>query len=388
MKIAIITSGILPVPAVQGGAVENLIDFYLEYNELYHLHDITIYSVYHTKVADRKELSSKVNHYVYIDLHSIRARFSARLYSYFHKDECYSYKLEYFFEQAYKKLKKENFQLIILENRPGFALKLRERVKSTIITHLHTNMLSGTDNKVKKIVQANDKLIVVSNFIKKEVESTGITRPIAVVYNGINEQQFKLKNDNYSISRKDIGIEKNDFVAIYSGRLVPEKGIKDLILSVVHLSNIYPDIKLLVLGGANYADNLKDTSFIEELYKLAEQAKGHIHFMGFVPYEKLPLYLNIANVAVVPSKINDAFNLTCIEASSLGLPIIATNDGGIPEVLRGLKHILIEKDENMINNISKALIEVKEQYHLYVGNKLNPNFTKENYAKNFFKSLV
>ncbi len=45
MKIAILTSGILPVPAVQGGAVENLIDYYLEYNNQHSLHDISVYSV-------------------------------------------------------------------------------------------------------------------------------------------------------------------------------------------------------------------------------------------------------------------------------------------------------------------------------------------------------
>ena len=50
MKIAILTSGILPVPAVQGGAVENLIDFYLEYNNIHKLHDITVISAYHKDV--------------------------------------------------------------------------------------------------------------------------------------------------------------------------------------------------------------------------------------------------------------------------------------------------------------------------------------------------
>ena len=42
MKIAILTSGILPVPAVKGGAVENLTDIYLEYNDKQQLHDITV----------------------------------------------------------------------------------------------------------------------------------------------------------------------------------------------------------------------------------------------------------------------------------------------------------------------------------------------------------
>ena len=52
MKIAILTSGTLPVPAVKGGAVENLTDFYLEYNEERKLHDMTVYSVYDPKVSE------------------------------------------------------------------------------------------------------------------------------------------------------------------------------------------------------------------------------------------------------------------------------------------------------------------------------------------------
>lgn len=63
MRIAILTSGILPVPAVQGGAVENLIDFYLEYNDRHCLHDITIYSVYHPNVVKHPVHTSSVNHY-------------------------------------------------------------------------------------------------------------------------------------------------------------------------------------------------------------------------------------------------------------------------------------------------------------------------------------
>ena len=59
MKIAVITSGILPVPAVQGGAVENLIDFYLDYNATHHLHNITVFSVWHPKTKFHKALKSK-----------------------------------------------------------------------------------------------------------------------------------------------------------------------------------------------------------------------------------------------------------------------------------------------------------------------------------------
>ena len=56
MKIAVLTSGILPVPAVQGGAVENFLDYFLEYNSVHHLHDITVYSVWHPDVENHPAL--------------------------------------------------------------------------------------------------------------------------------------------------------------------------------------------------------------------------------------------------------------------------------------------------------------------------------------------
>ena len=87
MKIAILTCGMLPIPAVQGGAVENLIDFYLDYNNKKRLHNITIYSPRDAKVNNHPALSSDVNHYIYIDVTSCRARIERRLYSYFHSNE-------------------------------------------------------------------------------------------------------------------------------------------------------------------------------------------------------------------------------------------------------------------------------------------------------------
>ena len=78
MKIAIITSGILPVPAVQGGAVENLIDYVLEYNDQHHLHDITVYSTYCKRVLEHPALQSSVNHYKYVKTHSIFFRLFAK----------------------------------------------------------------------------------------------------------------------------------------------------------------------------------------------------------------------------------------------------------------------------------------------------------------------
>ena len=82
MKIAILTSGIMPVPAVQGGAVENLIDFYLEYNHQYQLHNITVFSIWHPDVRNHSDKESEANHYQYIKQNGILAKINK--YFYYH----------------------------------------------------------------------------------------------------------------------------------------------------------------------------------------------------------------------------------------------------------------------------------------------------------------
>ena len=81
MNIAILTSGILPVPAVQGGAVENLIDFCLDYNNQHHLHKITVFSINHPKLQNLGLLDTDVNHYYHIDTTSWIAKIRKRFYT-------------------------------------------------------------------------------------------------------------------------------------------------------------------------------------------------------------------------------------------------------------------------------------------------------------------
>ena len=102
MRIAIITSGILPVPAVQGGAVENLVDIYLEYNDKYKLHDITVYSVWHPDVEKHPALKSKANHYIFIKVNGWWNKLKKKIYQKTHGQEYYHYTIEYFLHEAIK----------------------------------------------------------------------------------------------------------------------------------------------------------------------------------------------------------------------------------------------------------------------------------------------
>ena len=140
MKIAILTSGILPVPAVQGGAVENLIDYYLEYNNCHQLHDITVFSIWHPKVKHHPAQQSTVNHYSYIDTTNWFAKLKRKLHSRLYSNEYYNYFIEYYFEEAFKRIKKEHYDYILLENRPGYVCKLSKRGFTNLVLHLHNDL--------------------------------------------------------------------------------------------------------------------------------------------------------------------------------------------------------------------------------------------------------
>lgn len=385
MKIAVITSGILPVPAVQGGAVENLIDFYLEYNDIHQLHDITVFSVYHPDVKTHPALLSTSNHYIYINTNSIWFKIRAKLYYNFSKKDYYDPYIDSFFEIICKKLKKQNIDLFVLENRPKFSIELNKRFPAIpIISHIHTNLLYKKDELTKNIIRYSNRFITVSNFIKKEILNIGIPAKVSTVYNGIDSKLF---NPNTKpADRKLLGFLENDFIVVFTGRLIPEKGIKELLQAIILLKN-QKDIKLLIIGAENFADSPNNSTFVYELKQLSSELSGKIVFTGFVPYKEIPKFLAIANVMVVPSNINEAFGMTCIEACAMGLPVIATNDGGIPETLVGQKHIMIDKQGNLPKQISDAIVKIRNNYELYTGNFLPKQFTKGNYAKCLFSTL-
>ena len=384
MKIAILTSGILPVPAVQGGAAENLIDFYLAYNDQYHLHDITVFSVYHPDVRKSPSIKSMSNHYVYIKKHSIWTRLKAKFYGKLHPNEYYHYQLEYFFEQVYKKLAKHHYDLIILENRPGFAIKLKVRLNTPIISHIHTDIVNIDLPRAVEVIKANEGFICVSEYIKNRILALGLPTKAMVVYNGLDEKIFC--HPSKCISRQTLGFNNDDFVVIYTGRIIPAKGVKELI-QAIQLLQEESDIKLLVVGGDNYADSVNSNPYLDELHSMGKQIKNKVFFTGYVPYEMLSAYLNIADVAVMPSQINEALGMSSIEATTMGLPVIATNDGGLPETLTGQKHIIIDKARNIPMQIAEAILLIKEHYADYTGNHLNPQFTKEAYVESFFKAI-
>lgn len=388
MNIAILTSGILPVPAVQGGAVENLIDFYLDYNDQHHLHDITVYSIWHPGVKRHPALKSKANHYHYIHLYSLTSKFRKWVYFHLHGFEYYHHNYEFYMECAMKDICKKQYDLIILENRPGYALKLKENTTCKLVHHLHNDLLNSKTKHAMDIYDAASRIITVSDYIASRVRTINTNdNKCIIVHNGIDTKTF-----NKEVSPAHIpSINNEDFVLLFSGRINNEKGIEELISAMTIIGRDYP-IKLLVLGGSFYGITDNNNPFINKLREMAEPVKDKIIFTGFIPYKEMPSYLRLADVAVLPSTWDEPFGLTMSEAQAMGLPIITTRRGGIPEVVSEKNAIMLDTDEHFIKNLANAILDlyehpVKRTAMAKASLERSKLFDKEAYARSFFKAL-
>ncbi len=387
MNIAVLTSGILPVPAAKGGAVENLIDFYLEYNERHRLHNITVYSVWHHSVTGHTAVKAEANNYIYYKASSWLGKIKKFYFSKSHKEGYYHYSIEYFLHEAIQDIQKKHYDVIIIENRPGFVLSLTGMEETRCILHLHNDFLNVDTLRANTIFNKYQRIIGVSNYITNKVNQIAPEKKKAVtIYNSIDTSHFV---NAIPKKRELLGLSENDFIIVYSGRLNEEKGILQLIQATKKCVQI-PNLRLLIIGASSYGKDKKPTPYLTRLELEAEPIKDHVVYTGYVSYAQIPSYLKMADIAVVPSMWEEPFGLTVLEAMAAGLPLITTNSGGIPEICKDVA-TFVDK-EHIVDNLANAIMNLynqpKKRYLMSEASIRRAKlYDKETYAKNFLEAI-
>jgi glycosyltransferase involved in cell wall biosynthesis len=209
----------------------------------------------------------------------------------------------------------------------------------------------------RRLLAKADFLQVISQYLADLARKYDYKRKIEVVPNGVNLNKFQIPNDKFQIStfKKELGIEENDKIIISVSRLVEKNGISDLIDAVSRLLSV--DYKLLILGSGPLEGKLK---FQASDLKI----KDKVIFLGDVPNEKVSEYLAMADVFCRPS-LSEGLGNSFLEAMAMGVPIIGTRVGGIPDFLRdpsaGLEQatglFCEEKNPESIAKALKLLLE-------------------------------
>ena len=180
----------------------------------------------------------------------------------------------------------------------------------------------------KQNLRDADRIIAVSGATKDYVMSLGAKpKKVKVLHNGVDIVKFRPLAGKRIEMRRKLSIPESAIVVLTVRRLVYKNGVDTLIESANIAIKKNSHIVFLAVGKGPDSDSVKlriAQLGIEDNFKLA----------GFVSDADLPSYYNAADLFVLPSKSGEGLPLVALEAMACALPVIATDVGGIREVLK------------------------------------------------------
>jgi starch synthase len=185
----------------------------------------------------------------------------------------------------------------------------------------------------KGMFQEADALITVSHSMQAICQATHHLPPgrLRVVYNGMDPQPFvnqAFKPEAIARLRQTVS-QSNEKVVLFAGRLSPQKGISALFAAAAQVIAEIPAVRYLLVGETvshQFAQTVR--SLTEQHPQLGDKVK----LLGKIPRQQLAALYQVADVALVPS-LYEPFGYAAIEAMAAGVPVVATQVGGLAEII-------------------------------------------------------
>jgi glycosyltransferase involved in cell wall biosynthesis len=251
-------------------------------------------------------------------------------------------------------------KISFLENSIYIVL-LKITCKKSIILHIHAPDFDTFLQKVNKlhkfyirrILKLCDTIIVLSDYWKIVVNSE-INDPnkLIVIPNAANPKFFI--SESKECSRERIGLPKGVKIVFSLGNLIERKGFHYLIDAIADMIKKREDFLCFIGGTGPLKDRLE-----RQINKLDLQ--NYIKLINFIPDELVPIWMNAADIFVLPS-LNEGLPIVQIEAMSCGLPVVATAvSGNIDLISSGENGVLIppKSPKEMADAISILLDDDK-----------------------------
>lgn len=383
-NIGIIMGGVMPVPAVCGGAIETLITSIVKKYSKEDGLRLTIFSVYHKEAVEAAKKYPNVRfvwthtntfwnlskHAVFLAVRELTGK-TIRV-------------LQRHYNEIAPVIQNEKFDLLIVEGGDEQAVIdiAKGYKREQLVFHAHIHFIPK-----EEVVKGFGHMIGVSEFVTKEyLKACKLPVKAHVLKNAIDVERFSrtVSEEQKRSIRKKFGLSEKDFVVLYVGRIMEIKGVLELMQAVTGLKDQH--IKLLIMGSANFG-KWAFSSYERKVKKLAEQYKDTIIFTGYVDNAEVYQYAAVADVQCVPTLAEEAAGLVLLEAMAEGLPTIVTNSGGMIEYVDEDATLIVER-ENLITNLKKAICYMKE--HPEVRRQMSENvrirsqkYDETIYYKNF-----
>ncbi len=226
--------------------------------------------------------------------------------------------------------KKANYSLIHNHDwiTSSAAIEAKSKLKIPLVTTMHSTEYDRTANlwpspqiisQEKKVLEAADKVIAVSNYTKNVLISKFKVEEekILPVYNGIDFEKFSKRK-----ARKIIGDEAR--VVLFHGRLSIQKGAEFFLKAAKKVLEREDDVRFVVSGSGDMQNRLVNLS-------ISLGIAGKVTFIGYMPQEKLLELYSSCDAYVMPS-VSEPFGITALEAMACQVPTIISKTSGVSEV--------------------------------------------------------
>jgi len=222
----------------------------------------------------------------------------------------------------------------LVGTRAAIALGVIGHRRPYVVSTIHSSRVRSPEDReqLRRLTPQMDQLIAVSHAMERKIVEEGrATAPVRLIYNGVDLERYEHQEPCCTL-RDEYGMEPGSQIVGVVARLEPEKGHPTLFEAWPRVLHQVPDAYLLVVGeGSRRA----------ELERLARDLRiaHRVVFTG--RRDDVPAVTAALDVAVLPS-YREAQGLTILEAMALSRPVVASNVGGIPEVIHdGVTGLLV-----------------------------------------------
>jgi glycosyltransferase involved in cell wall biosynthesis len=226
----------------------------------------------------------------------------------------------------------------VVGTKAAMALAESGHHRPYLVSTVHSSRVRSADDKeiLRALTPEMDQLIAVSRSIERKIaDEHRDGAPVRLIYNGIDLERYDHQEPCCTL-RDEYGMEPGSQIVGVVARLEPEKGHQTLLDSWPLVLRDVPDAYLLIVGEGSRRD------FLEQ--RARENRVAHrVVFTG--RRDDVPAVTAALDVAVLPSH-REAQGLSILEAMALSRPVVASDVGGIPEMIEdGITGLLVPHDQ-------------------------------------------
>ncbi|WP_282942111.1 glycosyltransferase family 4 protein [Paenibacillus sp. RC67] len=245
----------------------------------------------------------------------------------------------------------KHYDIIQVDNRPHYMAQVKKAFPSTPVSlFLHSLTFVPRTKSVAASISRADLIIANSHSLKSNLSRMfpSIADKIRMVHLGVDVDRFR------PAAR---GKKSGSFHVLFAGRVIPRKGVSVLIKAISIARRHRSDIKLTIVGGGK-------SHYVSTLKSLARSRGVPAQFTGKIPHSKIHSLYKRAHCFACPSQKHEAFGLVNVEAMASGLPVIASDIGGIGEIVKHRENGFLVSSYHSPDEHAKYILRVAQNKEL------------------------